>query len=102
MIDPIRRGMGFASMNDENEVRKMLAFFERMNDEGITVVATHHNRKANSRGGEMDAMTGSGAFAGDADTVVDHVPRKLGAASDLPQHELRAAQRAARPAAASR
>lgn len=82
MIDPIRRGMGFASMNDENEVRKMLAFFERMNDEGITVVATHHNRKANSRGGEMDAMTGSGAFAGDADSVLSiNVPPKLDAST---------------------
>lgn len=78
MIDPIRRGMGFANMNDEHEVRKMLAFFERLNNEGITVIATHHNRKANARGGEMDAMTGSGAFGGDADSVLSiSVPRKL-------------------------
>jgi 5S rRNA maturation endonuclease (ribonuclease M5) len=69
-IDPIRRGMGLASMNDENEVRRMLGFFERLNDEGITVVATHHDNKASGKGGDPDAMTGSGAFAGDPDAIV--------------------------------
>lgn len=72
LIDPVRRAMGMADMNAENEVRKMLHFFQRLNDEGITVVATHHDNKeaGKSGGGDPFGMTGSGAWAGDADAIV--------------------------------
>lgn len=72
LIDPVRRAAGEADMNAENEVRKMLSFFERINGEGITVVATHHDTKDASRhrGGDIYGMTGSGAFVGDPDTIM--------------------------------
>lgn len=72
LIDPIRRATGNADLNAENEVRRMLTFFQRIQDQGISVVATHHDNKegAKSGGGSMVSMTGSGAFAGDADTVI--------------------------------
>ena len=72
LIDPIRRAIGMADLNAENEVRKMLRFFERLQDAGITVVATHHDSKDGARagGGSAITMTGSGAFSGDADTIV--------------------------------
>ena len=71
-FDPVRRAVGGADMNAENEVRKILAFFERIQDEGITVVATHHDNKegARNRTGSTLSMTGSGAFAGDCDTAL--------------------------------
>ena len=72
LVDPIRRATGPIDMNSEQEVRVMLNFFQRMNNEGITVVATHHDNKdsGRARGGTALGMTGSGAFAGDPDTIV--------------------------------
>lgn len=72
LIDPVRRAMGLADLNAENEVRKILRFTERLNREGISVVLVHHDNKAGSKhgGGDPDNMTGSGAFAGDVDTIV--------------------------------
>lgn len=72
LLDPIRRATGAIDMNAEQDVRKMLAFFERLNGEGITVVATHHDTKdaARSRGGDPIGMTGSGAWIGDPDTIM--------------------------------
>jgi hypothetical protein len=75
VFDPIRRGTGVADLNSEKEVRPILHFFQRANDAGITVIATHHDNKAGSRsgGGSPLDMTGSGAFGGDADTVISVV-----------------------------
>lgn len=78
MLDPIRRATGTIDMNDEAEVRKMLGFFERLNDEGITVLATHHDNKSSAKlgGGDPTGMTGSGAWAGDPDTIISvQLPR---------------------------
>lgn len=78
LIDPIRRAIGQADLNAENEVRKMLGFFQRIQDQGITVIATHHDNKEGARagGGSAVNMTGSGSFAGDADTIVSvELPR---------------------------
>lgn len=71
-IDPVRRVMGFADMNAENEVRRMLFFAERLTREGMTVVLTHHDNKESTKrgGGESVGMTGSGAWEGDVDTIV--------------------------------
>jgi hypothetical protein len=75
LIDPIRRGMGLADMNAENEVRRILRFAERLTDEGMAVVMVHHDNKSGSKhgGGDPDDMTGSGAFAGDADSILSIV-----------------------------
>jgi 5S rRNA maturation endonuclease (ribonuclease M5) len=72
LADPIRRMAGAIDMNSEQDVRKVLDFFERLNNEGITVVATHHDSKQSmrARGGDPLGMTGSGAFGGDPDSVV--------------------------------
>jgi 5S rRNA maturation endonuclease (ribonuclease M5) len=72
LFDPIRRATGAIDFNSEQEVRNVLAFFERMQNEGLTVVATHHDNKESgrSRGGSTLGMTGSGAFAGDPDTII--------------------------------
>jgi len=72
MLDPIRRATGSIDMNDEQEVRRMLGFFERLNDEGITVIATHHDNKSFAKvgGGDPLGMTGSGAWSGDPDTIL--------------------------------
>jgi hypothetical protein len=78
LLDPIRRATGAIDMNDEKDVRAMLMFFERLNGEGITVVATHHDSKsaARARGGDPLDMTGSGAWAGDPDTLISiELPR---------------------------
>lgn len=72
LIDPIRRGTGAIDMNSEGEVRAMLDFCASLQDEGITVIATHHDNKtaARNRGGDPTDMTGSGAWAGDPDTII--------------------------------
>jgi hypothetical protein len=71
-LDPVRRAMGLADMNAENEVRRILGFAERCTDEGLTVVMLHHDNKASDAqgGGDPAGMTGSGAWAGDADTII--------------------------------
>lgn len=56
----------------------MLRFFQRIQDTGATVVSTHHDNKegAKAGGGSPVTMTGSGAFSGDADTIVSvELPR---------------------------
>lgn len=72
LLDPVRRATGLADLNSEREVRPLLNFFARLQDNGITVVSTHHDNKTYSRagGGNPLGMTGVGAFAGDADTIV--------------------------------
>lgn len=80
LIDPIRRAIGSADLNAENEVRRMLRFFQRIQDLGITVIATHHDNKDGARagGGSSVSMTGSGAFAGDCDTIISvELPRDV-------------------------
>jgi hypothetical protein len=71
LMDPIRRATGAIDMNNEGDVRPMLNFFERVNNEGITVVATHHDNKtaAKAGGGDPTGMTGSGAWSGDPDSL---------------------------------
>lgn len=78
LMDPIRRLGGGLDMNSEQEVRRVLGFFERVQNEGITVVTTHHDSKASarSRGGDALGMTGSGAWGGDPDSIVSiELPR---------------------------
>lgn len=89
MLDPVRRATGAIDMNDEKDVRHMLAFFERLNSEGITVIATHHDSKesAKARGGDPIGMTGSGAWSGDPDTIFS-IELPKGARIDDPRRNL--------------
>lgn len=89
LLDPIRRAVGEADINAENEIRKMLSFFQRLQDEGITVVATHHDNKEGDKhgGGDPSYMTGSGALAGDPDTIVS-VSRVSGDGRDSARRNL--------------
>jgi AAA domain len=80
LLDPIRRATGYADINSEAEVRPLLNFYARLQDNGITVVTCHHDGKSGARagGGNPVDMTGSGAFSGDADTIVSvAVPKGL-------------------------
>lgn len=73
LFDPLRRMMRVGqSLNDEDSVRAPLSFFESLQREGIAVVFCHHDTKSSAKSNTSDSsdMTGSGAFAGDADTVV--------------------------------
>lgn len=72
LFDPVRRALGGLDPNSEKDVRTLLGFFQSLQDEGITVVFAHHDNKASARAGGSDStsMTGSGAWAGDADTIV--------------------------------
>lgn len=89
IIDPVRRAIGFADMNAENEVRRMLHFSERLNDVGITSILLHHDNKDSDRGGGGDpsGMTGSGAWAGDVDTIVS-ISRPKGVLRQEPKRNL--------------
>jgi len=74
LIDPVRRMAGAADLNSEQDVRKILGFFERLNDNAITVIYTHHDNKGGAAPGSGEgaaSMTGSGAFAGDPDSIVN-------------------------------
>lgn len=90
LLDPVRRAIGFADPNAEQEVRRMLHFAERLNDEGISVVLVHHDNKEGDKhgGGDPRYMTGSGAWAGDVDGIVSIVlpsgePRDTGTRRNL-------------------
>jgi RecA-family ATPase len=84
LLDPVRRATGVADLNSEKEVRPLLAFFERLQNAGITVITCHHDNKsfARSGGGNPLGMTGVGAFAGDADTIVSVSVPKGGTIDD--------------------
>lgn len=90
LIDPLRRGMGFADLNAENEVRRILHFAERLNDHGIAAVMVHHDNKSGSRhgGGDPDDMTGSGAFAGDVDSILS-ITRPAGVEKEEPKRNMK-------------
>lgn len=86
LIDPLRRFMQAGqSMNDEDQARYPLQFFESLQQEGITVVFCHHDVKsaARMRNADDTSMTGSGAFAGDADTIIG-LTRPKDASSESP------------------
>lgn len=85
LVDPIRRATGAIDFNAEQDARKILHFFQRMQDNGITVISTHHDNKDSTKHHEADltSPTGSGAFVGDADTIVSSVLPYGGKVTDL-------------------
>lgn len=89
LIDPIRRATGAADLNDEKEVRALLGFIERICDQGITVIAVHHDNKSGAKEGSSGplSMTGSGAFAGDPDTIIS-ISRPKGVMESQPQRNI--------------
>lgn len=72
LLDPIRRIMGDGDLNSEKDVRAVLSFLERLQDNGITTIAVHHDNKTAARQHDGDplSMTGSGAFSGDPDSIL--------------------------------
>jgi hypothetical protein len=101
IFDPVRRLMKAGqSMNDEDSVRYPLQFFESLQNEGITVIFCHHDNKGSAKSGGGDAldMTGSGAWAGDADSILSvALPKGERRENPTQEHPLPAAQRARRP-----
>lgn len=89
LLDPVRRATGAVDLNSEKDVRPLLQFYERIQDQGITVVTCHHDNKTYARagGGNPLGMTGVGAFAGDADTIVS-VSVPPGKTTEDPQRNL--------------
>lgn len=73
IFDPIRQMVGAKSMNDEEIQQTLVRFFKRLNAEGITVVATHHDSKSGTKdggGGSLLSATGASNIITAADTVV--------------------------------
>lgn len=80
LIDPIRRTLSGADLNSEKDVSLLRELVETIQALGISVILTHHDNKtyARSGGGDPLGMTGTGAFAGDVDTIVSvSVPHGL-------------------------
>jgi 5S rRNA maturation endonuclease (ribonuclease M5) len=72
LFDPVRRAGRGGDLNDEKDAGVLLGFFERLMNEGMSVVYVAHDNKAGSKAGGADILnvTGSGAWVGDADSVV--------------------------------
>ena len=73
IFDPIRQMVGAKSMNDEEIQQTLVRFFKRLNSEGITVIATHHDSKSSTKddgGGSLLSATGASNVITAADTVV--------------------------------
>lgn len=72
LIDPVRRAIGRANVNAEDDSRIFLGFAEELGRRGVTVLYVHHDNKAGAQagGGDLTSVTGSGAWVGDADTIV--------------------------------
>lgn len=89
LVDPVRRALGTGDINSEQDARKLLAIFERLQDDGRTVIAAHHDNKSSAKngGGDVYGMTGTGAFSGDADTLIS-VAIPKGKKLDDPQRNL--------------
>lgn len=80
VIDPIRQTLSGADMNSEQDASMLRNLVEPIKSMGVSVVLTHHDNKAAGRqgGGDPLGMTGSGAFAGDADTIISvSVPKEM-------------------------
>ena len=80
LIDPIRRTLSGADLNSEKDVSLLRELVEAIQSTGVSVVLTHHDNKNYSRmgGGDPLGMTGTGAFAGDADSIISvSIPKGL-------------------------
>lgn len=82
LLDPVRQMMSDKDLNSEQDVALLRALINPLKDMGVTVILTHHDNKEYAQRGSGNplGMTGSGAFAGDADTIVSiALPRGVGA-----------------------
>jgi hypothetical protein len=72
LLDPVRQMMADKDLNSEQDVSLLRAVVNPLKDMGVTVILTHHDNKESAYrgGGNPLGMTGSGAFAGDADSII--------------------------------
>ena len=69
-FDPLQRLTGSGDLNQANEIDAMLDFFAELQNQGLTVLACHHNNKAGGSGSKhARAMTGSQRFGADPDSI---------------------------------
>jgi len=70
VFDPIQRLAGSADLDKTNEIDALLDFFAELQNEGLTVIFTHHNNKQSGPGARHpNAMAGSQRFGADADAI---------------------------------
>lgn len=70
-FDPIQRMTGGADQAKSNEMDPLLDAFATLQQEGFTVIFSHHNNKASGKASrDANAMTGTQRFSGDPDSLV--------------------------------
>lgn len=69
-FDPVQRMTGAADQAKSNEMDPLLDMFATLQQEGYTVIFSHHNNKAGGKASrDANAMTGTQRFSGDPDTL---------------------------------
>ncbi len=69
-FDPVQRMTGAADQAKSNEMDPLLDMFATLQQEGYTVIFSHHNNKASGKASrDANAMTGTQRFSGDPDTL---------------------------------
>lgn len=77
-FDPLQRLTGSADIDKVNELDYLLDFFAELQNDGITVISSHHNNKSSGPGASHpNAMAGSQRFGADVDAVcsIIHDPK---------------------------
>ena len=70
IIDPVYK----AFAGDENSVKEVTQFLTKLHELGVTTILVHHHSKGSQAGkASMDRGSGSGAFARDANTIIDMI-----------------------------
>lgn len=79
-FDPLQRLTGNADIDKLNELDDLLDFFAELQNDGITVVSSHHNNKASGLAAKHpNAMAGSQRFGADPDAIcsLTHDPKLM-------------------------
>ena len=70
IIDPVYK----AFAGDENSVKEVTQFLTKLHELGVTTILVHHHSKGSQAGkASMDRGSVSGAFARDANTIIDMI-----------------------------
>lgn len=70
LFDPLQRLTGEGDLDRANEMEKLLDYFAELQNQGITIIACHHNNKAAGKNArDPNAMTGTQRFGADADSI---------------------------------
>ncbi len=70
-FDPLQRLTGSADIDKVNELDALLDFFAELQNDGVTIVSSHHNNKAAGPAGSKhpNSMSGSQRFGADPDAI---------------------------------